>query len=200
MVACENGHLDDFPWETYVHRGEACDKPLLRLIEFGPSGEARDLEVRCETCGKKRRLSQAFGRENRNMMPLCRGRRPHLRDFDPTECELHMRPIILGASNTWFSVIQNIIAIPVGNNKIEQVSKLVKITHQQSSKIVFSCVAGFHCLISLCNYYEQGTGIECGQEISPPKSTDSYSDECVFFCHLKTHFILYSLGEDDFGS
>jgi len=120
MVACENGHLDDFPWEAYVHRGEVCEKPLLRLIEFGPSGEARDLEVRCESCGKKRRLSQAFGQENRNKMPICKGRRPQLRDFDPDECELHMRPIILGASNTWFSVIQNIIAIPVGKNKLEQ--------------------------------------------------------------------------------
>ena len=120
LVACENGHLDDFPWEAYVHQGKECDKPLLRLIELGPSGEARDLEVRCESCESRRRLAQAFGRENRDKMPMCRGRRPHLRDYVPDGCELHMRPIILGASNAWFSVMQNIIAIPVSENKLEQ--------------------------------------------------------------------------------
>ena len=81
LSACENGHLDDFPWLEFVHRGDPCDSPTLRLIEYGPSGEARDLEVRCENCKAIRRLTEAFGIENRANMPQCRGRRPHLRDL-----------------------------------------------------------------------------------------------------------------------
>src|SRR6266545_4631557 len=50
LVACENGHLDDFPWIEFVHRGPTTCASLLRLIEYGPSGEARDLEVRCDAC------------------------------------------------------------------------------------------------------------------------------------------------------
>jgi len=94
--------------------------PLLRLLELGPYGEARDLEVRCETCQSKRRLAEAFGPSNREKMPNCRGRRPHLRDFDPEGCELKMRPIILGASNSWFPVIESSIAIPIDTGRLPQ--------------------------------------------------------------------------------
>lgn len=118
LVACENGHLDDFPWLEFVHRGEPCDTPRLRLREFGPSGEARDLEVECESCGVKRRMSEAFGKQNRELMPVCRGRRPHLRDYDPDGCTHKMRTLTLGASNTWFPVVYSALAIPVESGKI----------------------------------------------------------------------------------
>jgi hypothetical protein len=120
LATCENGHLDDFPWIEFVHQGESCTSPWLRLIEYGPSGEARDLEVRCESCGKRRRLSDAFGRENREKLPLCRGRHPHLRNYDPDGCDLHVRPIILGASNTWFPVAYSTVAIPVDAGRLAQ--------------------------------------------------------------------------------
>lgn len=102
LVACPNGHLDDFPWIEFVHRGPTDCKASLRLIEFGPSGEARDLEVRCDTCGKRRRLAEAFGDEGRAWMPRCRGRRPHLRDYDETACDAQATTILVGASNLWF--------------------------------------------------------------------------------------------------
>lgn len=115
LAACEKGHLDDFPWVEFAHRGKEkiCASPQLRLIERGPSGEARDLEVRCENCKATRRMSDAFGMENRRNLPQCTGRRPHLRDYDAEPCEHPIRAIILGASNTWFPVSLSTIAIPV---------------------------------------------------------------------------------------
>ncbi|MBN1219627.1 MAG: DUF1998 domain-containing protein [Anaerolineae bacterium] len=120
LVACEAGHLDDFPWLEFVHQGQPCASPLLRLIEYGPGGEARDLEVFCESCHTRRRLSEAFGEENREKLPLCSGRRPHLRDYDPDGCEHRVRPLILGASNTWFPVVQSTIAIPIESGRLAQ--------------------------------------------------------------------------------
>ncbi len=121
LVACEEGHLDDFPWRQFVHGAEAlCKAPLLRLYEQGPSGEARDLTVKCDPCGQQRRLSQAFGRRNREKMPLCLGRRPHLRDYDAKGCDRHMRPIVLGASNSWFPIVFSSMAIPSATAKIDQ--------------------------------------------------------------------------------
>ena len=120
LVACESGHLDDFPWIEFVHKGEVCAKPWLRLREYGPGGEARDLEVFCETCEARRRLSDAFGEENRAKLPTCSGRRPHLRDFDPDGCEHKVRPIILGASNTWFPVVLSTVAIPIESGRLAQ--------------------------------------------------------------------------------
>ncbi|HRJ59435.1 MAG TPA: DUF1998 domain-containing protein [Anaerolineales bacterium] len=122
LAACEKGHLDDFHWVEFVHRGKetVCNAPQLRLLELGPSGEARNLEVSCENCKAKRRMNDAFGIENRAKLPECTGRRPHLRDHDSERCELPIRTITLGASNTWFPVSLSAIAIPVSADIVMQ--------------------------------------------------------------------------------
>ncbi|MBK8027669.1 MAG: hypothetical protein IPK19_41390 [Chloroflexi bacterium] len=121
LVACEEGHLDDFPWVEFVHRGDPCklEKSLLRLLEYGPAGEARDLEVRCD-CGASRRLSEAFGKDNRNKLPMCTGRRPQLRDYDPTPCKEHARAIVLGATNLWFPINLAVLSIPTDTDRLAQ--------------------------------------------------------------------------------
>ena len=113
LVTCEHGHLDDFPWAYFVHQGKTDCKGLLYLYEFGASGEALDVEVKCDGCGIRRRMGQAFGPNNRNVLPACRGRRPHLRDFDPKGCDQeHMKPMLQGASNLWFPVIISALSVP----------------------------------------------------------------------------------------
>jgi hypothetical protein len=121
LVCCENGHLDDFPWVEYVHNFDSSqyDHKNLSLSEYGPSGEARDLYVKCNVCGTEKQLAQAFGRENREKMPICKGRRPHLHDVDPEGCDLHMRAILLGASNIWFPFVLNTISIPDTADKLD---------------------------------------------------------------------------------
>jgi hypothetical protein len=140
LAACEKGHLDDFPWVEFTHRNEegVCESPQLRLYERGPSGEARDLEVRCENCKKFRRMSDAFGIENRKNLPQCTGRRPHLRDYDVEECVNPIRAIILGASNTWFPVSLSTIAIPVSADIVMQLveEKWAKLRSVTSLEII----------------------------------------------------------------
>jgi hypothetical protein len=121
LVACEEGHLDDFPWVDFVHRGNPCkhEKSLLKLIEYGPSGEARDLEVRCD-CGLSRRLAEAFGKDNRGKMPLCSGRWPHLRSYDSETCKNHVRAIVLGATNLWFPATLGVLSIPSKTDHLQQ--------------------------------------------------------------------------------
>ena len=120
LVACSNGHLDDFPWIEFVHGGPTSCAAILRLLEYGPSGEARDLEVRCDECSARRRLSQAFGEAGRRTMPLCRGRRPHLRDYDDKPCDQQVRAILLGASNLWFGDVFTTLAIPSESGQLAQ--------------------------------------------------------------------------------
>lgn len=121
MVACPNGHLDDFPWLEFVHRGQTeCPGPLY-MYEIGASGEAADVEVKCEACKKSRRMAEAFGRENEHNMPECRGRRPHLRDVDHKACDVeHVRPILQGASNSWFPVSISTLSIPTAKDRLSQ--------------------------------------------------------------------------------
>ena len=37
LLACRNGHLDDFPWNWYVHGGPSTCKGTLRFFERGAS-------------------------------------------------------------------------------------------------------------------------------------------------------------------
>jgi hypothetical protein len=119
LVACEHGHLDDFPWLDFVHRRKGkCPGPL-RMYELGVSGEAADVEVKCEQCGAVRRMAEAFGRSNEVNMPACRGRHPHLRNFDPDGCDQeHVTAILQGASNSWFSIMLSALHVPQSVNKL----------------------------------------------------------------------------------
>lgn len=113
MVTCEHGHLDDFPWMYFVHNGTTDCNGRLYLYEVGASGEALDVEIKCDGCGTRRRMGQAFGLNNRSVLPPCRGRRPHLRDCDPNGCDQkHVKPMLQGASNLWFPVLISALSVP----------------------------------------------------------------------------------------
>ena len=113
LVTCDHGHLDDFPWLEFVHRGPTdCNGPL-RMYEFGPSGEMADVSIVCDKCEKRRRLAEVVGPIGSKNMPQCNARRPHLRDHDPNGCDCDsVRPIALGASNLWFPVVISALSVP----------------------------------------------------------------------------------------
>lgn len=120
LVACQHGHLDDFPWRYFVHRGSDCGRGSLRLFEYGVSGSAADIEVRCDGCNATRRMSDAFGELGKKNMPQCRGRHVHLRQFDEGGCDRQMVGISLGASNSWFPITLSALSIPTSTDKLAQ--------------------------------------------------------------------------------
>ena len=153
LATCENGHLDDFPWIEFVHRSMGGCGGILNLYELAPSGEARDLMVKCEGCGKSRRLSEAFGEENRKSMPYCRGRRPHLRDYERDGCSERMRAIVLGASNMWFPLVLSSIALPDATDELERLVEENWATLQAvTSKEILSAFRSIGQLVGFSGY------------------------------------------------
>jgi hypothetical protein len=120
MVACPKGHLDDFPWKLFVHKGPANCNGILRLRDSGISGEVTDVFVLCEGCGALRQMTAAFGRDGRAALPVCRARWPHLRDYDEGGCTEQLHTILLGASNSWFPLTLSALAIPTASGKLAQ--------------------------------------------------------------------------------
>ncbi len=140
LVACRYGHLDDFPWVRFVHGDVQC-KARLKLRELGVSGEAADIQVICETCGKQKRMSDAFGAEGAKNLPECNGRYPHLRTYDKNTCQEQSRAILLGASNSWFSLVLSALAIPDALDRLGQLVEehwhiLAKVTSQQNIELL----------------------------------------------------------------
>jgi hypothetical protein len=129
LIACEHGHLDDFPWVQFVHRGKTDCHYELRLYELGASGEVADIQVECVKCGKgdkktTRRLSDAFSDEGKAELCHCKGRWPHLRKFDEDPCQGRQRAILLGASNSWFPVMLSALHIPATTDKLGQLIEM----------------------------------------------------------------------------
>jgi hypothetical protein len=118
LMACPDGHLDDFPWVRFLHGGVSC-RGTLKLIEFGSAGRPGDVQLQCDECGRRRRLSSAFGDEAIPYLPPhCRGRHPHLGTSE--SCSQPPSTLLLGASNTWFPVQSSALAIPSQAGELAQ--------------------------------------------------------------------------------
>jgi len=186
MVSCENGHLDEFPWHEYVHRGPSGCGGSLRLVERGPSGEARDIFVQCDACGKRRALSEAFGKAGEASMPQCRGRKPHVRDFE--ECTLQAKAILLGASNLWFPEVLTTLAIPAGSTRLAQlVEEQWAVLQGVQSEREVSLLRSVGVLASLVGYDDaqvwQAIQEHRGRGEAGPEPQDLKSPEWEVFTH-----------------
>ncbi|MFE0347275.1 DrmB family protein [Streptomyces griseoluteus] len=121
LVACPDGHMDDFPWVYFVHRGAtSCEGNTLSLTESGTTGEAANVFVRC-TCGvPPRSMADALGQAGERNLPACRGHHPHLGTFKPGGCSEQVRTMVLGATNSWFASQLRVFSIPRAEEPLTQ--------------------------------------------------------------------------------
>lgn len=114
LLTCTNGHLDEFPYSLWVHRGKKCPKaerPDLKMRDANV-GKSVGSIIACASCGQTRGMAEAQGSVGREKLPqTCRGRHPHLNAFD-NECDARPALIMMGASNLWFASTQSIIVMP----------------------------------------------------------------------------------------
>ena len=123
IVACPAGHIDDFPWYRWVHRGNNCGGGNLYLKGEGKSAALGDLRVEC-TCGLSRPLSGAMDKNAMGELAVrCKRRRPWLNDDeDPIDCNdgtMLLYVLQRGASNVYFSVVRSALSIPPWSDPLQ---------------------------------------------------------------------------------
>jgi hypothetical protein len=114
LLACVDGHLDEFPYELWVHHGKPCAQaqfPALKMADR-TAGKGASAVIHCASCGQPRPMNEAQGEAGKAKLPRCRGRHPHLDAFEPGGCGNETRLILVGASNLWFPASQSIIVMP----------------------------------------------------------------------------------------
>jgi hypothetical protein len=114
LLACAMGHLDEFPYDLWVHRGRICEKaeiPFLKMIDR-TAGKGASAMIRCESCKLQRPMNEAQGQAGAAKLPKCRGRHPHLDAFEPGGCGAGTKLMLIGASNLWFPATLSIIVMP----------------------------------------------------------------------------------------
>ena len=128
VTACINGHLEDFPFEWWVHFGNprGCsdnENHHKLLIEFkSNTGGLASIVIKCKACGLTRSMEGCMS-QNALKGYRCRGRRPWIgfisETNDPEPCKAPMRALQRGASNAYFSITQSALTIPPWSKKIQ---------------------------------------------------------------------------------
>lgn len=122
LLACTNGHLDEFPYALWVHGGKECSKASNPQLKMRESTVARGASatIECGSCGARRGMNEAQGEAGKAKLPACRGRHPHLDVFAAEPCTAGTHLLLIGASNLWFPVLQSVIVMPMDDGEKKQ--------------------------------------------------------------------------------
>lgn len=120
VAICVKGHVEDFPFLEWTHRGTAGDgEHLLRFLAGRSSASLAGIRIQC-SCGKAETLAGAFdfdpeegGRLHR-MSIDCSGDRPWLGESGGAagRCGEYLRVVQRGATNVHFADVKTSIYLP----------------------------------------------------------------------------------------
>lgn len=127
VIACEDGHIDDFPWRNWLRRRSAkppnCDpengKPCKLHLESGGGAGLDGMRLYCKAkgCGAATSLQGVFARDGLEGYQ-CFGKRPWLGGED-ANCAKTPRTLQRGASNLYFPVVFSTLSIPPWSDEIQ---------------------------------------------------------------------------------
>lgn len=110
ITICEDGHMDDFPWKWWVHKGNKNCDGKLRMYSIGNTSTLADMWVEC-SCGDRRSMSGATQKENFEGLS-CTGHHAFRPNTKNKKCKKPIIPSQRGASNVYFAVNRSAISIP----------------------------------------------------------------------------------------
>ena len=127
VMACQHGHVDEFPWDWWVGHKPECpirrrDNPerhpglILRSEKPGLAG----LILSCPKCSARRSMDGVFSKKTWERGPKCRGHRPWLAEASE-KCDKPQYDVQRGASNLYFAVTESALSIPPWSDRLQEV-------------------------------------------------------------------------------
>ena len=112
VVACDRGHIADFPYFAWVHRESS---PLgkthaMEIAAVGATASLSDIKITCK-CEAKTTMDSALDRFALRDVVSCTGERPWL-SSEPEHCTSQPRALQRGASNVWSPLVRSSLSIP----------------------------------------------------------------------------------------
>ena len=117
VLACDHGHLDEFPWHFWVQHLPGCQTETLKL-ESEAAGLA-GLILSCPKCKQRRSMEGIFSKRTFGALN-CSGRRPWLAATPEPACQRVPRAVQRGASNLYFPVTVSALDIPPWSDNIQK--------------------------------------------------------------------------------
>lgn len=140
ITACQEGHIDDFPWVKWVHcqnfggPKEICSKPELTITTSSSASEGLEgLTLKCLNCGAAASLRGAFDpgkfeeldkKTNCRYNFRCAGKHPWKHKTENCKSEEYPKVLQRGSSSVYFPVTESSLVIPpyssIVTNKIDE--------------------------------------------------------------------------------
>ena len=118
VVMCRNGHIDDFPYEWWVHNGKPCPSgktaPRIRMANVYNRTDIDSLMLECTECHARRGMVQVFSSKALASYP-CTCKYPHFKNPDARVsfgCRETMVTRLRTASGVYFPVTRSALLIP----------------------------------------------------------------------------------------
>ncbi len=156
IIACRNGHIDDFPWIEWAHQGQlVCSRPRLKLITKPFTSSLAGMEVRCE-CGAHHNMAKSMSEEALGAIGVkCNGNMPWL----DTKVSCDQTPVTVqrGASNVYFPLIVSAISVPPWTSTLQDKLNSISETlpEKPSPEIIKALLAYLKTLPDLSSYSEK---------------------------------------------
>ncbi|NDZ72150.1 DUF1998 domain-containing protein [Streptomyces sp. SID10362] len=133
VLACNNGHISDFPYWRWVHRGSGHIGGLcggaLSLGTNGSTASLRSIVVSCSCGVPDVSMEGAFrSRVLKDLGIRCEGGRPWLKDAPVEGCDQMPRAMQRGSSAVWHPLVASALSIPPwgeGLHKLVEKHKLL---------------------------------------------------------------------------
>lgn len=140
ITACQEGHIDDFPWVKWVHcqnfggPKEICSRPELTITTSSSASEGLEgLTLKCLNCGAAASLRGAFDPGKFEELDKktdfrynfrCAGKHPWKHKIESCKSTEYPKVLQRGSSSVYFPVTESSLVIPpyssIVTNKIDE--------------------------------------------------------------------------------
>jgi hypothetical protein len=138
IVACEDGHISDFPYRDWVHEnnGNFNCKEELTIHQTGESAGLESIFIKCK-CGAKRNLEGIFNTEKFHYM--CKGEKPWLgKNVKDEKCTKEVKVLQRSSSAVYYPVTLSSIEVPQWDEKLEEEIKSAKNWINETNQDMFA--------------------------------------------------------------
>ena len=124
IVVCTHGHMDDFPYDWWVHGGKPCPSgvksPRIKMVNIYNRTDIDSLRLECTECKTTRSMVQVFSDNALSEFP-CTCKHPHFKDpYARVQygCHDKMRARLRSASGVYFPITKAALLIPPWSKKV----------------------------------------------------------------------------------
>ena len=130
VISCKHGHMNDFPYEWWVHRKSGrCSNPKLSIEISKRTSSLDGITVKCQ-CGASETLEGVMDRGALHQL-RCFGEMPWLgkkedyrgwySEHSDEACEEELRVLQRGANNVYYPCVISALTIPPFSSRIQRI-------------------------------------------------------------------------------